>query len=239
MWGERLVEAVRQYRHWNGILVLANDENNGRVVVGEDGAESFEAHFDPVELERMETGLEFGRRAMEAAGAKRIAWTGPASTHVQGTCRMGSDPARSVGRRPRRVTRRQAPLRRRRLGVPEDALGQSLDDDHGPRRPARSAPRRGPKDLTREGVANVKAAVLNEYNRPLELEDRPQPEITRANQVLVKIEAAGVCSTDLHAIEGEMGPAGMDVPRVLGHENGGRVDAVGDLVSSVRSATRC
>jgi choline dehydrogenase-like flavoprotein len=33
---------------------------------------------------------------MEAAGAKQIAWTGPASTHVQGTCRMGSDAARSV-----------------------------------------------------------------------------------------------------------------------------------------------
>lgn len=96
LWGERLVEAVRGYRQWNGILVLANDENNGRVVVGDDGAESFEAHFDPVELERMEKGLEFGRRVMEAAGAKQVAWTGPASTHVQGTCPMGSDPARSV-----------------------------------------------------------------------------------------------------------------------------------------------
>jgi choline dehydrogenase-like flavoprotein len=96
LWGERLVEAVGRYRHWNGILVLANDENNGRVVVGENGAESFEAHFDPVELERMENALAFGRRVMEAAGAKRVAWTGPVSTHVQGTCRMGSDPDRSV-----------------------------------------------------------------------------------------------------------------------------------------------
>jgi choline dehydrogenase-like flavoprotein len=96
MWGERLVSAVRRYRHWNGILVLANDENNGRVVVGDDGTESFEAHFDQVELERMERGIDFGRRVMQAAGAKQVAWTGPASTHVQGTCRMGSDPARSV-----------------------------------------------------------------------------------------------------------------------------------------------
>jgi choline dehydrogenase-like flavoprotein len=87
---------VRQYRRWNGILVLANDENNGRVVVGEDGTESFEAHFDQVELDRMERGLDFAKRAMKAAGATRVAWTGPASTHVQGTCPMGSDPARSV-----------------------------------------------------------------------------------------------------------------------------------------------
>jgi choline dehydrogenase-like flavoprotein len=96
LWGERLVEAAKQYRRWNGILVLANDENNGRVVVGEDGSESFEAHFDEIEKERMENALDFGRRVMEAAGAKQVAWTGPASTHVQGTCRMGSDPARSV-----------------------------------------------------------------------------------------------------------------------------------------------
>ena len=41
LWGDRLVEAVRRYRHWSGILVLANDENNGRVVVADDGAESF------------------------------------------------------------------------------------------------------------------------------------------------------------------------------------------------------
>ena len=54
MWGERLVEAVRRYRHWNGILILANDENNGRVVVEDDDSESFEAHFGEVELERME-----------------------------------------------------------------------------------------------------------------------------------------------------------------------------------------
>ena len=33
---------------------------------------------------------------LEAAGATQICWTGLASTHVQGTCRLGDDPARSV-----------------------------------------------------------------------------------------------------------------------------------------------
>jgi NAD+-dependent secondary alcohol dehydrogenase Adh1 len=51
--------------------------------------------------------------------------------------------------------------------------------------------------------------------------------------VLVKIEGAGVCATDLHAIDGEMEPAGVRLPLVLGHENGGRIAAVGDLVSTV------
>jgi NAD+-dependent secondary alcohol dehydrogenase Adh1 len=51
--------------------------------------------------------------------------------------------------------------------------------------------------------------------------------------VLIKIAGAGVCATDLHAIDGEMEPAGVTLPLVLGHENGGRVAAVGDLVSTV------
>jgi NAD+-dependent secondary alcohol dehydrogenase Adh1 len=51
--------------------------------------------------------------------------------------------------------------------------------------------------------------------------------------VLVKIEGAGVCATDLHAIDGEMEPAGLSLPIVLGHENAGRIAAVGDLVSTV------
>jgi NAD+-dependent secondary alcohol dehydrogenase Adh1 len=42
-----------------------------------------------------------------------------------------------------------------------------------------------------------------------------------------------VCATDLHTIDGEMEPAGVTLPRVLGHENAGRVAAVGDLVSTV------
>jgi NAD+-dependent secondary alcohol dehydrogenase Adh1 len=51
--------------------------------------------------------------------------------------------------------------------------------------------------------------------------------------VLVKIEGAGVCATDLHAIDGEMEPAGLTLPVVLGHENAGRIAAVGDLVTTV------
>jgi NAD+-dependent secondary alcohol dehydrogenase Adh1 len=51
--------------------------------------------------------------------------------------------------------------------------------------------------------------------------------------VLVRITGAGVCATDLHAIDGLMEPAGLTVPRVLGHENAGHVAAVGDLVSTV------
>ena len=80
----------------------------------------------------------------------------------------------------------------------------------------------------------MKAALLAEYDQPLELIDRPVPEPQRPNEVLVKILGAGVCATDLHAIEGLMEPAGLTLPVVLGHENAGRVEAIGDMVLSVQ-----
>jgi NAD+-dependent secondary alcohol dehydrogenase Adh1 len=79
----------------------------------------------------------------------------------------------------------------------------------------------------------MRAAVLREYHRALELVDVPVPEPSRPRDVLVRIGGAGVCATDLHAIEGLMEPAGVTLPRVLGHENAGWVDAIGGDVSSV------
>jgi choline dehydrogenase-like flavoprotein len=96
LWGERLVEAVKRFRHWVGLLALVNDENGSRVVVDESGGERFDVDFQPVELERIESALRFSREVLEAAGARQVCWTGISSTHVQGSCRMGDDPARSV-----------------------------------------------------------------------------------------------------------------------------------------------
>jgi choline dehydrogenase-like flavoprotein len=98
MWGPRLVEAVRGFRHWVGVLALVNDENNGTVVVDDTapGGERFDVDFQPSEIERIDASLDFSRRVLEAAGATQICWTGLASTHVQGSCRMGDDPERSA-----------------------------------------------------------------------------------------------------------------------------------------------
>src|SRR3954467_572004 len=79
----------------------------------------------------------------------------------------------------------------------------------------------------------MRAALMREYHRPLELVDHPTPEIGRPDQVLVRIGGAGVCATDLHAIDGLMEPAGVSLPLVLGHENAGWVEAAGELVSTV------
>ncbi|MDX6579769.1 MAG: NAD+-dependent secondary alcohol dehydrogenase Adh1 [Gaiellales bacterium] len=79
----------------------------------------------------------------------------------------------------------------------------------------------------------MKAALLRTYHAPLELVDRPTPEVAHPADVLVRIGGAGVCATDLHAIEGLMEPAGVTLPRVLGHENAGWVEEIGAGVSTV------
>ena len=50
--------------------------------------------------------------------------------------------------------------------------------------------------------------------------------------MVVRVGGAGVCATDLHAIDGLMEPAGLKPPVVLGHENAGWVHAVGDDVTA-------
>src|SRR4051794_41403672 len=79
----------------------------------------------------------------------------------------------------------------------------------------------------------MRAAELAEYHRPLELVERPEPEPVAPRHVLVRIGGAGVCATDLHAQEGLMEPAGVRLPLVLGHENAGWVEEIGDDVTTV------
>ncbi len=96
LWGNALVETLRSYRRWVGVLAMVNDDNNGSVLVGEDGTEAVASAFTEAELERAGRALDFARDALVAAGASSVRWTALTSTHVQGTCRMGNDPERSV-----------------------------------------------------------------------------------------------------------------------------------------------
>lgn len=78
----------------------------------------------------------------------------------------------------------------------------------------------------------MKAALLREYHQPLELVERPEPEPEGPRDVVIRVAGAGVCATDLHAIDGLMEPSGLRPPVVLGHENAGWVHAVGDGVTT-------
>lgn len=80
----------------------------------------------------------------------------------------------------------------------------------------------------------MRAAQLQEYHRPLELIEAPEPEPWAPRDVVIRVGGAGVCATDLHAQDGLMEPAGLTLPIVLGHENAGWVHAVGSDVTTVK-----
>jgi choline dehydrogenase-like flavoprotein len=96
LWGQPLVDALRRYRHFTGLLTMVSDENTGTAWVDEAGQDRFTFEFNTVEQERIDRSLQFATEVLQAAGAQRVFHTPVLSTHVQGSCRMGSDPARSV-----------------------------------------------------------------------------------------------------------------------------------------------
>ena len=96
LWGEELVQTMRKYRYFTGLLTMVNDENHGSAWVDEQGRDRFSYAWSPTESARNQTALQFARDVLLAAGAKRVLQTDLLSTHVQGGCRMGSDPSRSV-----------------------------------------------------------------------------------------------------------------------------------------------
>lgn len=75
----------------------------------------------------------------------------------------------------------------------------------------------------------MKAAVMTGYGQPLEIKEVELAE-PKANEVLVKIAATGVCHSDLNALDDKTTP----IPTVLGHEGAGIVEAVGANVKNVK-----
>ncbi|HJW47718.1 MAG TPA: alcohol dehydrogenase AdhP [Lysobacter sp.] len=82
----------------------------------------------------------------------------------------------------------------------------------------------------------MKAAVVRAFGQPLVIEEVPVPR-PGPGDVLVKIEACGVCHTDLHAAEGDW-PVKPSPPFIPGHEGVGHVVAVGASVSHVKEGDR-
>jgi D-arabinose 1-dehydrogenase-like Zn-dependent alcohol dehydrogenase len=85
----------------------------------------------------------------------------------------------------------------------------------------------------------VRAASLVERRRPLELADLPDPA-PGAGEVVIQVEAEGICRTDWHVGNGDWAWVGLTptLPLVLGHELGGTVVAVGPGVSALRAGDR-
>lgn len=70
------------------------------------------------------------------------------------------------------------------------------------------------------------AAVLEEFGRPLRLAEVARP-VPGPGQILIRLEASGVCHSDVHVWQGEMRPARPPSPFILGHEGIGIVSAIG------------
>ena len=74
-------------------------------------------------------------------------------------------------------------------------------------------------------TTTMKAAVVASLGDPLEIRELPVPE-PGPGQLLVRMEASGLCHTDIHAAHGDW-PAKPTVPYVPGHEGVGIVEALG------------
>ena len=85
----------------------------------------------------------------------------------------------------------------------------------------------------------MKAAILREFKSPLSFEEvaPPKPD---AHEVLLEVEACGVCHSDLHVADGDW-PQIVPItkrPLILGHEIVGRVVEKGQAVESLQVGDR-
>jgi len=85
-------------------------------------------------------------------------------------------------------------------------------------------------------LKTMKAAVVKAFGQPLVIEEVMVPAIA-PGKILVKIEATGICHTDLHAAEGDW-PVKPNPPFIPGHEGVGHVVAVGPGVTHVKEGDR-
>lgn len=78
----------------------------------------------------------------------------------------------------------------------------------------------------------MRAAILRDYNVPIQIEDVDVQE-PRADEVLVRIAASGICASDLHVYHGAY-KVGDALPIILGHEGAGVIEAVGPGVTDLK-----
>jgi len=77
---------------------------------------------------------------------------------------------------------------------------------------------------------NARALIVRELGGPFTLEDNIVDDI-RPNEALVKIEASGICRTDLHCAAGHRP---VQVPAIFGHEGSCSHSGFKDHTSDVR-----
>ena len=81
----------------------------------------------------------------------------------------------------------------------------------------------------------MQAVAVKKYGTQLEIIELPVPE-PKSNEVLIKVHASGLCSTDLHLLNGRQSLG--DLPRVLGHETAGEIVSLGKNVTNWKEGNR-
>ncbi len=81
----------------------------------------------------------------------------------------------------------------------------------------------------------MRAMVLEEQNAPLVARDLADPA-PGPGEVRLRVEACGVCRTDLHILDGEL--SRPNLPLIPGHEIVGRIDALGAGVEGLTTGQR-
>jgi Zn-dependent alcohol dehydrogenase len=84
-------------------------------------------------------------------------------------------------------------------------------------------------------TVKARAAILREYEAPLSIEE-VEIDPPKADEVLVKIAAAGICHSDYHIMKGDWRNG---LPMILGHEASGIVAEIGPGVTGLRPGDRC
>ncbi len=82
----------------------------------------------------------------------------------------------------------------------------------------------------------MRAARFHGAGQPLSIDEVPDPE-PGPQDVIVRVQACGICASDLHLIHGEMPPVAA-LPLTMGHEASGTIDAVGSNAPSWRVGDR-
>jgi L-iditol 2-dehydrogenase len=84
----------------------------------------------------------------------------------------------------------------------------------------------------------VKVALLT-GTRQIEIRDTPEPALRGPEDVMVRIEAVGVCGSDIHYYtEGRIGSQIVRFPEIIGHECAGTVAEAGSSVGEPRIGQR-
>ena len=93
-------------------------------------------------------------------------------------------------------------------------------------------------------VEKMRAMVLSKLGpietKPLKITEIDKHQIKRSNEILIKIEACGVCHSQLHGIEGDWKDLGIPptLPTVPGHEVAGKVVEIGKDVTKFKVGDR-